>query len=110
MRLIPLVALILLIAGCGGETKQPVQPVGVSGPKPQHATSTRPPSLFLESRAGRQQAVLGSYCVQGQLEGGCADSGPIRPTQLTVARSGEPVKFLLENARVRHPTDCVGAT
>jgi hypothetical protein len=109
MRLTPLLALVLFVAACGGASKQPA-PVGASGPGPQRPTSTRPPSVFLESAAGRQQAVLGSYCVDAQLEGGCADSGPIHPAQVTVARSGEAMKFVLENAQVRRPPGCVAPT
>lgn len=109
MRLSPLLALVVLLAACGGASKEPVA-AGVSGPVPLKGTSTRPPAIFLESAAGEQQAVLGSYCVEAQLEGGCGDSGPVQPEQVTVARSGEAMKFGLENARVRRPSGCVAAT
>jgi hypothetical protein len=61
---------------------------------------------MLESAAGRQVAVLGSYCVNAQMEGGCADTGPIHPEAVTVAQPGEELTFSLEGARVVRAAGC----
>src|SRR5437867_4156169 len=101
---------VLVVAGCGTATSEP-EPLGGSGPavtaaRPPVATSTRPPTPFLTSSAGRQEAVLGSYCVTSQMEGGCGDSGPIYPRELTLVHPSDEVTFSLENASVVRPEGC----
>ena len=103
-------AVLLVVAGCGSATSDP-QPLGGSGPavtvaRPPVAISARPPTPFLTSPAGRQEAVIGSYCVEGQMESGCGDSGPIHPEQLTVVHPGDEVTFSLENATVARAEGC----
>jgi len=50
--------------------------------------------------------VLGSYCVTSQMEGGCGDSGPIYPRELTLVHPSDEVTFSLENASVVRPEGC----
>jgi hypothetical protein len=104
---------LLIVAGCGSATSEP-QPLGGSGAavtvtRPPVATSARPPTPFLTSPAGRQEAVVGSYCVEGQMESGCGDSGPIHPTELSVAHPGDELTFSLESASVVRAEGCHGS-
>ena len=117
-----LVALLLVPVGCGAAGDQ-------SGASPSTSTATetashptetvslpldeaemtRPPPILLESAAGRQVAVLGSYCVtytdeaSGQGAGICTDSERPSPEQLSTARPGEEIRILLEDAEVTRP-------
>jgi hypothetical protein len=73
---------------------------------------TKPPPIVLESDAGSQTAVSGSYCVEyvdeaaGEAGGACADSGPITPKRLSTIRPGEEVRIVLEDADVTRPEGC----
>jgi hypothetical protein len=114
MRLVGLVLLVALLAGCGAATTVP----GSSGesptlPEPPVSTEadvpdTKPPPVFLISVAGKQRALQGSFCVDyfnaatGQSAGACADSaGPLSPKQMTVVRPGDNVILAVPGATLK---------
>jgi hypothetical protein len=116
VRLVPLLLVALVAAGCGVSAEESGAP-GSSEPMTSGETvpavktkgtfdesRTKPPPVILVSRAGKQIAVQGSSCVQytdpntGEGGGACADSGPIHPANLTVAQPGEHLDILLAGA------------
>jgi hypothetical protein len=113
----------LAAAGCGANSETSgVGTPTASTPVEQVDTSAAveggrmtPPPIVLESEAGRQTAVRGSYCVEytneaaGEASGTCADSGPITPAQLSTVRRGEEVRIALEGADVIRSEGCSGA-
>lgn len=98
MRSLVLIPLLLALGNCGG-------PATGRG-----WTSYGPPAMTLESRAGTQHAVQGSYCVQGKGTGRCADSTYPDARQLSVVRPGETVRIQIagsEGVQVTlHPLGC----
>lgn len=100
----------LLAAGCGS-----VEPAGEGAPStqaPRQDTSSRSleppdpskvqaPRIFLESAAGRQEALTGSSCVNvpdresGAGIGVCRDTVPLEPELLSVVRPGEELAIVL---------------
>lgn len=120
MRLVLcLLALSVAEAGCGAgaETNGGGAPTVSTSAEEVDTTAAAdrrqtPPPIVLESDAGRQTAVSGSYCVEyvdeaaGEAGGTCADSGPITPAQLSTVRRGEEVRIVLEDADVTRPEGC----
>ena len=116
-----LLALSLAAAGCGagaetgggGAPTVSVSAEEVDTSAAAEAGHTTPPPIVLESDAGRQTAVPGSFCVDytdeaaGQAVGACGDSGPITPERLSTIRRGEKVRIVLEHADVTRPEGCV---
>ncbi|HWB57416.1 MAG TPA: hypothetical protein VG479_10815 [Gaiellaceae bacterium] len=114
-------AVPLAAAGCGAgaETSGSGAPTS-STPAVQVDTTAssehrqKPPPIVLESEAGRQTAVRGSYCVEyvdeaaGEAGGTCADSAPVEPARLSTVRPGEEVRILLVDADVARPEGCSG--
>jgi hypothetical protein len=122
MRLLPgllALAVTLAAAGCGAETETsgggaptasaPVEQTDTTAAAEDRQT---PPRIVLESEAGRQTAVLGSYCVEyvdeaaGVAGGACADSASTAPEELSTVRPGEKVRIVLEDAAVARPASC----
>jgi hypothetical protein len=113
---------VLAAAGCGAASETGgVGAPTASTPIEQVDTTaavdgdrTKPPPIVLESDAGRQTAVRGSYCVEytneaaGEASGSCADSGPVTPRQLSTVRAGEEVRIVLVDADVARPEGCSG--
>jgi hypothetical protein len=98
MRLFALAAAALLLAGCGMETDTG-GPVAASS-EPVESTNAPPsdippPQIVFVSAAGKQIAILGSYCVVAPNAGACADSGPIHPQEVSVLQSADQLTFLL---------------
>jgi hypothetical protein len=81
-------------------------------PEPAAGTELRPPRVVLESGAGRQEAVQGSFCVtkvneSGQGQGVCGDSPFQHPKELNVVQPHEEVMIdLTDAAAVDRPEGC----
>jgi hypothetical protein len=111
----------LAAVGCGANSETSgVGTPTASTPVEQVDTSSatdlqKPPRIVLESAAGRQTAVPGSYCVEytdeaaGASGGVCADTGPIAPARLSTVRPGEKARIVLEGAGVTRPEGCSSA-
>lgn len=114
MRLVGLVLMVALLAGCGSATTVP----GSSGESPTLAEppvsseadvpDAKPPPVFLISAAGKQRALQGSFCVDyynaatGQSVGACADSaGPLSPKKMTVVQPGDNVIVAMPGATLK---------
>lgn len=115
MRISLLAVTLLLAAGCGAEergaggpasTPPPVESAPESTVEEEDAEdaeeATKPPPIVLESVAGRQTAVRGSYCVDdpGRGVGVCADTARVTPEELSVVRPGETLEVSLAGAEV----------
>jgi len=109
MRPLAALALVALLAGCGGDE--------ASTPTPAGDPSASPPPFELESRAGRQSATQGSSCVTSADEGGmfggiCADTVRPLPEQASVVRAGETITISMPGAALAgasaqvHPLGC----
>jgi len=114
-----LVLTLLTLAGCADEPSGDTGAASTAGaetassslkqPKP-----AEPPELVLKSAAGRQDAVIGAFCLEDPSEGvgTCSDSPAVEPVELTVARPGDRLILRLEQARVVegrilvHPLGC----
>jgi hypothetical protein len=125
MRLLILAfVLVVLGAGCGqaggGPAGEP-EPTGVTLDREEGDLAEggiRPPGIVLESAAGRQAGVRGSYCVTNDAagEGMCADAArPPQAKRANVVRPGEEITFALEGARAvkadgcgSRDTSCIG--
>jgi hypothetical protein len=114
MRLLVLLALALVPAGCGvaAETGSP----GSSGEKTLAAepdkpiptldeSELRPPPIVLVSQAGKQIAAQGSSCVQfvdpdsGQGSGACSDvGGPLLPERVSIVQRGDTATLVVGGA------------
>ena len=98
----PLSALVLALAmaGCGAATDGTNVPAssGVESVEPA------PPTILLVGSGGEQSAVRVSFCVDyvdpasREGTGVCGDTGPIHPDEVTVARPGDDVTFVVEGA------------
>jgi hypothetical protein len=108
----------LVLAGCGAvDERRGGGPASTSqtpetGSLPvDEAEEQKPPPIVLESAAGRQEAVLGTYCVSyldeaaGIASGVCADAPWIPPERLNTVRPGEEIRILLEGADVVRPQE-----
>jgi hypothetical protein len=85
-----LLFLLLVLLGFG---------VATSAPTSDEPRPVRPPTIELVSEAGVQQAVQGSYCINGPDSGECVDfEAPAGPEQLSVVRPGEVVTIVLSPA------------
>jgi hypothetical protein len=94
----------LLLAGCGTQTGAGPAASG-SGPsettpstEKTDANASRPPDIVLSSAAGKQFAVLGSYCLHTSDSGVCADSAPPHPKEVSVVPVAEHLTFSLVGA------------
>ena len=109
-----LLALPLALAACGATGEQgggapastsQAPDAGPSLPSGE-ATMTKAPPIFLESAAGRQEAVRGSACVHytdeesGEGVGLCTDMEEPEPEQLSTVRPGEEIRIVVEDAAV----------
>ncbi|MFN2468649.1 MAG: hypothetical protein ABR521_11035 [Gaiellaceae bacterium] len=103
-----LLAMCVLLAGCGGD--EAAQRVTTSTPG-------GPPPFQLRSEAGTQTAIQGSSCVASPQDGGifgdvCVDTIRPRAVLLSVIRPGETVTISMPGARLAaaearvHPLDC----
>lgn len=108
MRAALLALALLLAAGCGagetelggGEATGTVEQEP-AGSVPQDAKTLLPPAIELVSRAGRQRAAPGSYCVDDPQAGvgQCVDfEAPAGPEQLSVVRRGETLTIAFVGA------------
>jgi hypothetical protein len=112
-----LFALGLVLAGCGAAEERrgggtPSTSQAETGSQPvDDPEKQKPPPIVLESAAGRQQAVLGTYCVSyldeaaGIATGACADAPWLPPERLSTVRPGEEIRILLEGADVVRPQE-----
>jgi hypothetical protein len=112
VRRLLLVALVAVVAGCGTAAEQTNVPASSSPAEaPTVETgggtvNTKPPLIVLVSPAGKQEAVLGSYCLTGvdpdtgAGTGVCRDSGPVHPEEVTAVKPGDSVSIVLSDARV----------
>jgi hypothetical protein len=116
----------LALAGCGEATRETAVPASSGPTEPSGVTETssgaaetstgvtetstppvRPPEIVLASAAGKQIALLGSYCVTatdestGQSQGLCADSMWPHPKRVSVVHPGDSVSVVLSDANVR---------
>jgi hypothetical protein len=106
-----LVALALLVTGCGQETGSPAATPAEStkkaSPEPP-VSSQRPPDVVLVSEAGRQAGVVGSYCVDNPAAGlgVCADGTRPQAQQANVVRPGETIAIALDRAQAVKAAGC----
>ena len=113
-RLPGLVVVLVLAVGCGS-----VEQTGPGAPSTERAETlgspsvkseepAGPPHIVLTSTSGRQEAVAGSFCVDDPARGvgTCGDSGPVHPSQLTVAPPGNELSIALEGAVVVQAEGC----
>jgi hypothetical protein len=80
-------------------------------PESDVGVELRPPPIALESAAGRQEAVQGSYCItkvtkSGEGAGACADTAFPHPEQLSIARPHEPIMIEITGASLRVNGGC----
>jgi hypothetical protein len=114
MRLLGALALALVAAGCGvatetgapGSSGEETLPAETSKLIPTlNEANLRPPGIILASPSGKQEATLGSSCVQyldpasGQGTGVCSDvGGPLHPDLISLVRRGEDTLVILAGA------------
>jgi hypothetical protein len=97
----------------GGE---PAVTSGVPEPTPDPPIpELKPPPIVLETEAGRQEAVQGSYCItrvndEGEGEGICADAVFPHPDELSVVRPGDTIAITLEGADIVTAAGCSQAS
>ena len=121
MRLLALVGVAALLAGCGSAADQTGVPASsgeatassggtVTDPTltdPAEDAPLKPPPIVLLSDVGKQRALLGSYCLDyvdeatGQSHGVCADSSPPHPTSVTSVAPGDRVTLVVDAATVK---------
>jgi hypothetical protein len=83
-------------------------------PKPAPGPELKPPPIVLETEAGRQEAVQGSYCITHLSEGGlgeglCVDTLRPHPAELSVVAPGDEITISLPGATiVTEPPGCSG--
>ena len=76
----------------------------------------KPPPIVLNSEAGRQEAVFGSYCITSVSSNGeegagiCTDSAFPHPQKLTVVRPGEPIRITIVGTHIVVPAGCTPAS
>jgi hypothetical protein len=112
MRLVLFSLAVLALTGCGAETTVP----GSSGESPTLAqpmvsteideSNLKPPPIFLVSAEGKQLAVQGSFCISGQGQGMCGDTGPIHPKAVTAVAQGDEVTFVFSGTKVVRASGC----
>lgn len=72
--------------------------LGTCGAAAAAAGVLEPPALTLTSKAGRQVAVAGSYCVSDSHGSICADALDPEPKRLSIVRPGERIVFRVPGA------------
>jgi hypothetical protein len=81
--------------------------------EPDPGMPVTPPRIVLESEAGRQEAVPGSYCITRVSEGGdesagvCTDAMRPYPVELSVVAPGEEIAVRIPHASIVSPPSCV---
>jgi hypothetical protein len=100
MRLLPLLLATLLLGACGTASETQDLPASSNATEtaptaPTTAVAPRPPAIVLVSAAGKQNAVLGTYCLSGAGTGVCADSAPTHPEEASVVPAAEHLSLLL---------------
>jgi hypothetical protein len=114
VRRLPMLALVLLFAGCGSSadpTGLGASSSGRSEPSVTNGPSTavdepklKPPSILLSSDLGKQKAVQGSYCVDyvdeatGCGQAICSDAAPVFPKGVTAVARGDRVTLVVPGA------------
>jgi hypothetical protein len=88
-----------------GETGGSATATTWAAPEPEAGPELRPPPIVLANKAGRQEAVQGSYCItkvsaSGEGEGVCADSSFQPPEELSVVRPQAKIAIALTGATV----------
>ena len=84
--------------------------------EPPPAPGLKPPPIVLNSEAGRQKAVFGSYCITSVSSNGeegagiCTDSAFPHPKELTVARPGESIRITIVGTHLVVPAGCTPAS
>ena len=119
MRLVLVLVVALIVAGCGAaeeETNVPAssgeEPDVTVGPTVTDPPEPRPPTIVLKSEVGLQEAVQGSFCANyvdpgsGQGQGVCGDSPAVHPSAVTAVAHGDEVSFVLTGAKVVRPSGC----
>jgi hypothetical protein len=111
----------LAVVGCGANSETSGAGTQTASTQAEQVDTSsaadlqKPPPIVLESAAGKQTAVPGSYCVQytdeaaGASGGVCADTGPIAPAKLSTIHRGETVRIVFEDAKVVRSVGCSGA-
>jgi hypothetical protein len=119
VRLLPLLALALVLAACGSAAERTGSP-GSSGEESETSDPTtafdesklRPPRVLLRSIAGQQKAVGGTFCVDyvdqasGRGGGLCSDSPGVHPDSITVAQPGDELTFVFSGADIVRASGC----
>ena len=62
------------------------------------ADAPSPPPLVLTSKAGRQVAVPGSFCIEDPQGSRCGDTGDPEPKRLSIVRPRETIAFSVPGA------------
>lgn len=94
-------AILLLLLALFGFGSGVLLDAGSEESGPGTPSQQRPPAVELETAAGTQRGVEGSYCVTDSAAGvgTCADAaGPIRPREVSIVRPGERVVLRLAGA------------
>jgi hypothetical protein len=120
MRLIPVLLVVLVLAGCGAAAEEERVPAS-SGEDTALVPSTDPeadppeagpPVIVLRSTGGEQEAVPGSFCADyvdpdsGEGVGVCGDSGPVHPKVVTAVARDDEVTLVFIGAKVVRPSGC----
>ena len=113
MKLVAALFAGLVLAGCGEAAQKTAVPGSSAPVESSGVTETsdspapiKPPEIALVSAAGKQIALLSTYCVTatdpstGQGQGGCADGAWPHPRRVTVVHPGDGVSVVLSDASV----------
>lgn len=114
MRRLPILIVALVLAGCGAAAERTNVPASsgeetvsmVTGEMGIDESKGKPPPIILVAGGGKQEAVPGSSCVSftndltGEGVAMCADTGPIRPEEISVVHPGDWADIVLAGAYV----------
>jgi hypothetical protein len=102
MRLVPVLLVVLVLAGCGSAARSSGEDVSVQAPPAEtdsRESESKPPQILLVSGRGTQKAVQGSYCITGNVVGMCADMAyPLAPESVSVVQPSGQVTIVLPGA------------